>query len=164
MPLNPSIHVSTEDLGSKAGASKPVGPATLVRLPRFDDPRGSLIPLQDGRGLPFAPSRIFMVFGVGEGLSRGEHAHIVCEQFLIAAAGSVKIIVGDGVRKWDVLLDDPGMGVHLPAMTWGTQRDYSQGAVLLVAASHLYNADDYLHDYEEYRAAVAARGLSEANG
>ncbi|WP_147307920.1 sugar 3,4-ketoisomerase [Fulvimarina endophytica] len=162
--MNQSIHVPTDDLGSEAGASKSVGPATLVRLPRFDDARGSLIPLQDGRGLPFSPSRIFMVFGVGEGLSRGEHAHIVCQQFLIAAAGSVKIIVGDGTHAWDVLLDDPGMGVHLPAMTWGTQRDYSEGAVLLVAASHLYDAADYIHDYEEYRAAVAARGRAGAAG
>ena len=42
-------------------------------------------------------------------------------------------------------------------MTWGTQYKYSADAVLLVLASHAYDADDYIRTYDEFIAlAVAA--------
>lgn len=39
----------------------------------------------------------------------------------------------------------------MPPMTWGGQFDYSPDAVLLVFASHYYDADDYIRDYAEFR-------------
>ena len=35
-------------------------------------------------------------------------------------------------------------------MTWGTQYDYSDDAVLLVFASHAYDNDDYIRSYDEF--------------
>ena len=39
-------------------------------------------------------------------------------------------------------------------MIWGTQWRYTRDAVLLVLASHPYDAGDYIRDYEEFLAAV----------
>jgi hypothetical protein len=35
-------------------------------------------------------------------------------------------------------------------MMWGTQYNYSPDAVLLVFASHEYDARDYIRDYDEF--------------
>jgi hypothetical protein len=37
-------------------------------------------------------------------------------------------------------------------MTWGSQYDYSPDAVLLVFASHFYDAADYIRNYDEFLA------------
>jgi hypothetical protein len=35
-------------------------------------------------------------------------------------------------------------------MTWGVQYKYSEDAVLLVFASHAYDPEDYIRDYDNY--------------
>ncbi|RMU44346.1 hypothetical protein ALP29_201315 [Pseudomonas syringae pv. avii] len=40
-------------------------------------------------------------------------------------------------------------------MTWGIQYRYSQDAVLLVFASHYYDAGDYIRNYEEFKSLIA---------
>jgi hypothetical protein len=37
-------------------------------------------------------------------------------------------------------------------MVWGSQYNYSSDAVLLVFASHEYDAGDYIRDYDDYLA------------
>lgn len=44
----------------------------------------------------------------------------------------------------------------MPPLTWGAQYDYSDDAVLLVLASRVYEADDYIHDYDEFLEFVAS--------
>ena len=41
-------------------------------------------------------------------------------------------------------------------MIWGTQYRYSRDAVLLVLASHPYDADDYIRDHDQYLREVRA--------
>ena len=101
--------------------------------------------------LPFKPERAFVVYEVPSSRVRGEHAHRECHQFLICLHGSVAVVVDDGENSQELLLDKPDRGIHLPPMTWGIQYKYSSDAVLLVFASHPYDADDYIRDYEEFR-------------
>ena len=63
----------------------------------------------------------------------------------------------DGLRRDEVVLDDPGIGLYIPPMVWGSQFGYSPDAVLTVLASHPYDAADYVRDYEEFR---VLRGLA----
>lgn len=132
--------------------------ARLHRMPRFIDLRGSLSVGEFGRDLPFAPQRYFLVFGVPSRETRGEHAHRECHQFLVCTHGSVRVLADDGRGRREFLLDSPDAGLHLPPMTWGTQFQYSPDAVLLVLASHAYDAGDYIRDYDEFLALVAASG------
>jgi hypothetical protein len=98
------------------------------------------------------PARIFTVFGVPGEHIRGSHAHRECAQFLIGAAGTIACVVDDGEAREEIVLDNPGLGLYVPSMTWATQYRYSTDAVLLVLASHPYDAADYIRDYDEFLA------------
>jgi acetyltransferase-like isoleucine patch superfamily enzyme len=139
------------------GAGEPDDPY-LRQVRVAGDLRGSLMAVELDRDLPFRPRRVFTVFGVPSSEVRGAHAHRRCEQFLVAVTGSVSCIVDDGVTRREYLLDDPRCGLHLPAMTWGTQYKYSPDAVLVVFASRPYENEDYIRDYETF----IAEGRGEA--
>jgi hypothetical protein len=118
------------------------------------DERGELSVGEFGRDLPFAPKRYFLVYDVPTVEPRGEHAHKECHQFLVCVRGSVTLSVDDGTVRDDIALDRPSIGVHVPPMIWASQHHYSPDAVLLVFASHYYEASDYIRDYDAYLSAV----------
>lgn len=134
-----------------------VAGAALRRLRLATDLRGSLVAADFATDLPFVPKRTFTVFDVPTRDVRGEHAHKVCEQFLVCVRGSVAAVVDDGRRRQEFRLDQPDLGLYMPAMTWGTQYHYSTDAVLLVFASEAYDPDDYIRDYDEFLALLPSR-------
>ena len=140
------------EVPSTGGARTLVGGARLVPITVAQDLRGSLAAVELTRDLPFRPARFFAVFGVPSKDVRGEHAHRSCEQVLIALRGSLRCVVDDGTRRDEVLLDRADLGLYMPAMTWGTQFDYSADAVLGVFASLPYDGTDYIRDYDEFLA------------
>ena len=95
-----------------------------------------------------------MVFNVPTVEVRGEHAHRELHQFLICLKGQCTVAVDDGHHRDEVVLDRPNVGLHLPPMIWASQYQYSPDAVLLVLASDVYKAEDYIRDYDEYLALV----------
>jgi dTDP-4-dehydrorhamnose 3,5-epimerase-like enzyme len=126
-------------------------------LTQARDERGAIAALELS-DCPFEPKRIFTVYDVPSESVRGAHAHRVCHQFLVCLAGSVTCGVSDGNADDEIVLDDPSSGIHIPPMIWGTQWRYTRDAVLLVLASHPYDAADYIRDYDEFVALVAASG------
>jgi dTDP-4-dehydrorhamnose 3,5-epimerase-like enzyme len=129
---------------------------TVHRLMRAVDLRGSLSAGEFTADIPFVPQRFFLVFDVPGKDVRGEHAHRECHQFLVCARGSVSVVVDDGSRSEEVVLDTPDLGLYVPPMIWAVQYRYSADAVLLVFASHHYDAADYIRDYEQFLLAVKA--------
>jgi serine acetyltransferase len=128
----------------------------LHRQTAVRDLRGSLVAGELPAGLPFVPRRYFLVFDVPGAEVRGEHAHRVCHQFLVAVAGEVHVIVDDGEHREEFALDDNRLGLYLPPLVWGIQYRYSQDCRLLVLASHEYDPDDYIRDYGEFLSAMRA--------
>ncbi|HMF40924.1 MAG TPA: WxcM-like domain-containing protein [Polyangia bacterium] len=122
----------------------------LVEVPLIEDLRGNLIAREVGKGLPFAPARCFLVFDVKSKEVRGEHAHRQCDQFLVCVRGSVVAVCDDSHQRQEFLLDDPTIGLLLPAMVWGTQYRYTPDAMLLVFASRAYEPEDYIRDYDQF--------------
>jgi hypothetical protein len=47
-------------------------------------------------------------------------------------------------------LNRSNLGVHIPPLVWATQYRYSQDAVLMVLASDIYKAEDYIRDYDTF--------------
>jgi acetyltransferase-like isoleucine patch superfamily enzyme len=129
---------------------------TLHRMPVVRDLRGSLVAGELQDRLPFLPQRYFIVFDVPGADVRGEHAHRTCHQFLISVAGQVHVVADDGVSREEFALDDKRTGLYLPPMTWGIQYRYSSECALLVFASHPYDADDYIRDYDGFLQELAA--------
>ncbi|MDP1624248.1 MAG: WxcM-like domain-containing protein [bacterium] len=125
-----------------------VGGVRLYDLPKVMDLRGSLTFAEYDKSLPFMPQRYFLVFDVPSREVRGEHAHRQCHQFLVCIKGSCSVVVDDGRNRVEVLLNRPNLGLHIPPMVWATEYKYSADAVLLVLASDIYNAEDYIRDYD----------------
>lgn len=128
----------------------PVKDVVLHHFPIIHDLRGNLTVGEFDKEIPFAPRRYFMVFGVPNREVRGEHAHHICHQFLICVRGSCAVVADDGNRRVEVELDSPSKGLYLPPLTWGIQYKYTPDALLLVFASHHYDAADYIRDYDEF--------------
>ena len=154
---NPARIVGYVDAEAKAAplasASSPasvLADPRLHQLPKIVDIRGSLTVGEFERSIPFVAKRYFMVFDVPSMETRGEHAHRECHQFLVCVSGQVNVVADDGQTRREFILDRPELGLHLPPMTWGIQYKYSKDAVLLVFASHYYDAADYIRDYDEF--------------
>lgn len=147
---------ANESLQTKPGAAAEtsVPGVTLHRLTLAEDLRGSLSAGEFSSQVPFLPKRYFIVFDVPGKDVRGEHAHRECHQFLVAARGSLAVVVDDGTNSEEILLDDPTIGLYLPPMIWAVQYKYSADALLLVFASEHYDPADYVRDYDEFLAAI----------
>ena len=144
--INP---IKTESLTEKS-RSLDVRDVRLFELPLIVDLRGSLTFAEYGEILPFIPKRYFLVFDVPGKEIRGEHAHRKCHQFLTCIKGECSVIVDDGQKRAEILLNRSNQGLHIPPMIWALQYKYSQDAILLVLASRKYEAQDYIRDYAEF--------------
>jgi UDP-2-acetamido-3-amino-2,3-dideoxy-glucuronate N-acetyltransferase len=122
----------------------------LMRAPIVKDLRGNLMAREAGKDMPFTPARYFVVFDVPSKEVRGEHAHRECEQFFVCLRGTVAVVCDDGTHRQEFTLDSPELGLYLPPMVWGIQYKYTRDTMLLVLASHAYDAADYIRDYDQF--------------
>ena len=154
-----SLSAEQRSFGPDIGATRlGIGNVSLHRLKCVEDMRGSLSVGEFLNDVPFTPKRYFLVYDVPSIETRGEHAHRQCHQFLVCVRGSCAVVIDDGKRRSEVLLDGPGKGIYLPPMIWGTQYKYSSDAVLIVFASEYYDAADYIRDYSEFVRVVQTSG------
>lgn len=147
-----------EPLKNHIGAHKfdtiDIGQARLIHLPLIIDLRGNLTFGEIGQHIPFDPKRYFIIFDVPSTEVRGEHAHKEQHQLLVCLRGSCSVVLDDGIQRNEIILNQPNIGLYIPPMIWALQYKYSQEAVLLVLASDVYDASDYIRDYDEFLRAV----------
>lgn len=126
----------------------------VIEFPKITDPKGNLTFIEQARHVPFEIKRIFYLYDVPTGESRGAHAHKTLQQVLICLSGSFDVVVEDGLRQMKVHLNRPWRGLYMPPMIWGAEVNFDPGSVCLVLASDLYSEADYYRDYGAYLAAV----------
>lgn len=119
-----------------------------VELSKIGDPRGWLIPLENGRNVPFSVKRVYYIFGTRQGIVRGHHAHKKLKQLLIATSGSCLIQCEWNGKKNEYALDSPEKGLLIEGMVWHTMSDFTPECVLTVLASDYYDEADYIRDYD----------------
>ena len=122
----------------------------IIHFPKIIDPRGNLTVAQEREHVPFDIQRVYWTYDVPSGESRGGHAHRECEEVIIAASGSFDVTLDFGDHRRTYHLNHPYQGLYVGTGIWRTLDDFSSGAVCLVLASHLFDEDDYIRDYEEY--------------
>ena len=122
----------------------------LIQLPKARNVAGSSTLLQNGIEVPFEIKRVYYLYDVPGGESRGAHAHKNLHQLLIAASGSFDVTLDDGQSKKTITLSRPFIGLHIKPGIWRDITNFSSGVICLVLASELYNAEDYLRDYSEF--------------
>ena len=124
---------------------------TMVELDKHhSNRRGNLTVVENGLTLPFDVKRVYYLYDVPGGESRGAHAHRDLEQFIVAASGSFKVTLDDGKCKRTFFLNRPYQGLYVKPGMWRDLDDFSSGAVCMVLASDVYKKEDYIRDYNEF--------------
>lgn len=123
---------------------------SVIELPKIETVGGNITPIHGNINIPFDIKRVFYSYDIPGGEARGAHAHKECHQFLVAASGSYEVVLDDGINKRTVLLNRPFYGLHIPPGIWAAEQGFSSGAICLVLASHPYDENDYIRDYNEF--------------
>lgn len=124
---------------------------TIIELDKHhSDRKGNISVVQNGDTVPFDVKRVYYLYDVPGGESRGAHAHRELSQLIIAASGSFRVTLDDGSVKRSFILNRPYQGVYVKPGIWRDLDDFSSGAVCLVLASEVYQAEDYIRDYDEF--------------
>ncbi len=129
---------------------------SIVCLPKIFDPRGNLTVAEGLANVPYDVKRVYWVYDVPAGESRGGHAHRECRELIIAVSGSFSVTIDNGREKETFHLNHPWQGLLVETGVWRTLDDFSSGAVCLVLASQGFEESDYIRDYSEYLAYACA--------
>lgn len=125
-----------------------VSDCKVIELDRHhSDRNGNLSVVENGVTLPFDVKRVYYLYDVPGGESRGAHAHYELEQLIVAASGSFSVTLDDGKDKKTFFLNRPYQGLYVKPGMWRDLHDFSSGAVCMVLASDVYKKEDYIRDY-----------------
>ena len=123
---------------------------SLVSFNKNPSVAGNLTVLENLRHLPFEVERVYYLYDIPGGVTRGSHAHYDLQQVIVAASGSFSIELDDGTNKRTVTLNRPYQGLLVVPGIWRTLQEFSSGSICLVLASAWYDEDDYMRDYETF--------------
>jgi len=143
---------SVTQRGTRVGRVRNVA---LHEILHVTDLRGDLSVTELEKEIPFSVRRIFFVYNVPNERVRGEHVHRQLHEFVICLRGSVSVVVDDGNNRDEYILDRPSLGLYLPPMIWRSLYKFTKDALLAVYASHEYDPDDYVRDYDQFLQIVA---------
>jgi len=127
-----------------------VNDCSVIDLARNKNRAGNISIIENNVNLPFEVKRVFYIYDIPGGESRGAHSHKECHQFIVAASGSFEIEMDDGCNKRTVTLNRPNFGLHIPPGIWAAEKEFSSGAICLVLTSQKYNEHDYIRNYKDY--------------
>ena len=130
--------------------SRSVYDAAIIQFPKILDDRGNLTFVEEDQHIPFRIARVYWIYDVPGGESRGSHAYRKLQEVVIALSGSFEVFLDDGMAQKTVTLNRAYYGLYIPNMIWRRMQHFSTNAVALVIASLPYDKGDYIRDYEEF--------------
>lgn len=110
----------------------------------------NIVSIDNGKSIPFDVKRVYYLYDVPSGKSRGAHAHKELYQFIIAASGSFDVVLDDGKNKKRFTLNRPNQGLLVVPGIWRDLENFSSKSVCLVLASMIYSEEDYIREYEQF--------------
>ena len=125
------------------------GPS-LINLPKVSDPRGNLSFVESGEHVPFEIRRAYWIYDVPGGMHRDGHAFHLQHELIIALSGSFDVVLHDGISETRYHMSRSYYGLYVPPMTWRKIDNFSTNAVVYVLSSELYDAADYIEDFDEF--------------
>ena len=122
----------------------------IIEIPKIEDTRGNLSVIE-GNAVPFEIKRVYYLYDIPSGGTRGGHSHKDCQELLVALSGSFDVIVNDGSEQKTVILNKPNVGLLIPNGIWREVQNFSSGSVCLVLASDVFAEEDYIRDFEDFK-------------
>jgi len=136
-----------------------VDDCVIVDLSKINSDAGNITVLENKQNIPFEVKRIYYLYDVPMGSERGGHSHYDLQQYVIAVSGSFTFVLDDGKKKREVFLNNPTKALHIKSNIWREMKDFSSGSVCLVLASHIYNEDDYIREYDDFLSFVNGKQI-----
>ena len=124
---------------------------SIIELDKHHHQTGNISVVENGKEVPFDINRIYYLYDIPGGEDRGAHAHKDLRQLIIAASGSFDIILDDGNVKRSITLNRPYIGLLVVPGIWRELINFSSGAICMVLASHKYDENDYIRNYNEFK-------------
>lgn len=123
---------------------------TVLQLSKVHNRAGNITIVERDNHIPFDVKRVYYLYDIPGGESRGGHAHHNLRQLVVAASGSFSVQLDDGKNKKVVTLNRPDYGLIIEPGVWREVLEFSSGAICLVLASDKFDADDYIRDYDSF--------------
>jgi dTDP-4-dehydrorhamnose 3,5-epimerase-like enzyme len=127
----------------------------IINFPKIAEPRGNLSFIEENKHIPFSIKRVYYLYDVPSGATRGGHAHKTLYEMMIALSGSFDVILDDGVQKKTFFLNRPHYGLLIPPGVWRELENFSSNSVALALASQIYIEEDYIRDYKVFKKMIA---------
>lgn len=118
----------------------------VINLPKFKTSTGNITAINNQVEIPFNTRRVYYLYDIPSGETRGGHAHYNLHQLIVAAMGSFDVVIFDGKNEKRITLHQPNQGLLVLPGIWRELENFSAGAVLLVLASLKFKAQDYIRD------------------
>lgn len=122
----------------------------VIPLNKVHNRAGNITVIEGNNHIPFDVKRVYYLYDIPGGESRGGHAHKQLRQLIVAASGSFNVMLDDGVNKKSFTLNRPDYGLLVVPGIWRELKEFSSGAICLVLASHTYDEKDYIRNYKIY--------------
>jgi len=122
----------------------------LIKLPKIEDPRGNLSFIEELNQIPFKITRVYWIYDVPGGQSRGGHAFKEQQELIVALSGSFDVILDDNLGKREYSLNRSYYGLYVPNLIWRSMENFSTNSLCLILASTHYDEKDYIRDYHEF--------------
>lgn len=129
-----------------------VNDCRLIEMDTYHDREGNITAVNAGMETDFPIHRVYYTYDIPYGTQRGGHAHKHLKSWIMAAASCFEVVVDDGVQTKTFRLDRPNLALEIPAGLWRSLRSFASGAVVLVLASDYFEEEDYIRDYESFKA------------
>ena len=123
----------------------------LIDLPKILDDRGNLSFFQNNTQMPFDIKRVYWIYDVPGGETRGGHAYKTLQELIIALSGSFDVVLSDGKEEKRFTLNRSYTGLYVPGMVWRHMENFSTNSVALIAADQVYNESEYLRDQKAFK-------------
>ena len=126
----------------------------IIQFSKIADPRGNLSVIEELKDIPFKIKRTYWIYDVPGGEKRGGHAYKENQEFIVALSGSFDVVLDDGEEKRTFSLNRSYYGLYVPKGYWRQMQNFSTNSLALVLSSTKYDDDDYIRDYEDFKAFV----------
>jgi hypothetical protein len=123
---------------------------SVIDMSKITSKVGNITVVENEKNIPFNVQRVYYLYDVPGGESRGGHAHYELEQYIVAAGGSFDVVLDDGVNRRRISLNRPNLALHIVPGLWRELDNFSSGSISMVLASHVYEEEDYIRDYKKY--------------